>query len=187
MKTLLLLLTILSIAKPFFQQEIIELMAVNQLDQDQIVFTAPPFTEIQQLTEQKLNAFALNQATGFPGQIFRYGDDHRDIVYKVVTKPTRRLHPAKDCYRALGFTISDEDLFRDELGQYWSVFRAVNLQSNQDYWVKEQIIDATGRRFSDMSTWIWQAYLGKSIGPWWVKTIVTQFDFAKTPDKSNSF
>src|SRR5712671_6872729 len=45
-------------------------------------------------------------ARNFPGSLARFSDGHRQIVLRRVTAATRQLHPARDCYRALGYAIA---------------------------------------------------------------------------------
>jgi len=45
-------------------------------------------------------------AAHFPGTIARFGDGRRQIVLLQVTAATRLLHPARDCFHALGYAIS---------------------------------------------------------------------------------
>ncbi len=44
-------------------------------------------------------------AARLPGAIARTTDGRRTLVLRQVAMPTRMLHPAADCYRALGFRI----------------------------------------------------------------------------------
>src|SRR4029450_10232740 len=57
------------------------------------------------LQELPLNDREKSLLAGFPGAVARFTDGQRDIVMRWVTQPTRRLHPAEDCYRGLGYSI----------------------------------------------------------------------------------
>ena len=111
-------------------------------------------------------------AAGLPGQVTRCTDGHRDIVLRWVAKPTRKLHPAADCYRGLGYTVHPRPLFVDEHGQTWGAFQAVRNGQSLD--VRERIFDADGQSYSDISSWYWAATLGKTTGPWWAVTIAEE-------------
>ncbi len=45
-------------------------------------------------------------AQGFPGRIGRFSDGEREIIIRWVKGATRRLHPASDRFKGLGYTIS---------------------------------------------------------------------------------
>ncbi|MCA0327078.1 MAG: hypothetical protein LCH89_15985 [Proteobacteria bacterium] len=51
-------------------------------------------------------------AERFPGRIARLTDGRQIVVLRDVDRPTRMLHPAVDCYRALGYRIEGEQLER---------------------------------------------------------------------------
>jgi len=103
-------------------------------------------------------------AAGFPGRIVRLTDGEQTVVWREVTTPTRLLHPAADCYRALGFAIEDALLERDGDGLLWRCFVAEH--HGQRIRVCERIVDARGASFTDTSSWFWSAQLGESVGPW---------------------
>jgi len=110
-------------------------------------------------------------AAGFPGRIATFGDGRRLYVVRWVTRATRRLHPAADCYRGAGYAIEPRALLRDADGRSWSSFIAVRGQTR--LLVRERIADARGgEAFTDASSWYWAALLARSDGPWWAWTIV---------------
>ena len=110
-------------------------------------------------------------AAAFPGRIATFGDGRRLYVVRWVTRATRRLHPAADCFRGADYTIVSRPLLRDAQGRSWSSFVAVRGQTR--LLVRERIADPTGREeFADASSWYWAALLGKSVGPWWAWTVV---------------
>ena len=88
-----------------------------------------------------------------------------------VERPTRRLHPAADCYRGLGFAIHAERLERDASARLWRCFDAT--RGGSALRVCERIEDATGGAFTDTSAWFWAARLGRSPGPWQALTVAT--------------
>jgi len=103
-------------------------------------------------------------AAGFPGRIVRLTDGEQTVVWREVSTPTRMLHPAADCYRALGFAIDGALLERDAEGLLWRCF--VAERGGQRIRVCERIVDARGASFTDTSSWFWSAQLGESVGPW---------------------
>lgn len=107
-------------------------------------------------------------ARQFPGAIARMTDGERVLVLRHVTAPTRMLHPAEDCYRALGYSIANARLEHDAHAQLWRCFVATRggHGSSQPLRVCERTTDAQGQAFTDTSAWYWAALRGQSTGPW---------------------
>ena len=57
-----------------------------------------------------LSAVEQRFALAFPGHIARLTDGRQIVVLREVRQPTRMLHPAVDCFRALGYRIDGERL-----------------------------------------------------------------------------
>ena len=104
-------------------------------------------------------------ARQFPGQLARLTDDRQALVLRHVTAPTRMLHPAADCYRALGWRIADIRLEDDAQQRRWRCFVA-SRSGGAPLRVCERITDAQGQAFTDTSAWYWAAVRGASTGPW---------------------
>ncbi|WP_326533074.1 hypothetical protein [Pseudorhodoferax sp.] len=111
-------------------------------------------------------------ARQFPGAIARMTDGERVLVLRHVTAPTRMLHPAEDCYRALGWRIAAARLEHDAQQQLWRCFTATRPGS-QPLRVCERTTDAQGQAFTDTSAWYWAAVRGQSTGPWLAVTTAT--------------
>jgi hypothetical protein len=105
---------------------------------------------------------------GFPGAVARFTDGERDIVMRWVTQPTRRLHPAEDCYRGLGYTVDTSRIVTDADRARWRCFKASRKQDARE--VCEQLQDQEAGRWTDVSAWYWAALLQQSNGPWLVTT-----------------
>jgi hypothetical protein len=103
-------------------------------------------------------------AARFPGHIARLTDGEQVLVLREVREPTRMLHPAADCYRGLGYRITDARLERDAQAKLWRCFIAE--REGHRLRVCERIVDAAGEAFTDTSSWFWAATLGQSTGPW---------------------
>ncbi|RYF32388.1 MAG: hypothetical protein EOO26_11620 [Comamonadaceae bacterium] len=117
-------------------------------------------------------------AQQFPGAIARMTDGQQMLVLRQVTTPTRMLHPAADCYRALGYRIEKARLERDAQARLWRCFeaqRGVRSTPGQTtplhLRVCERIVDADGAAFTDTSAWYWAASSGRSQGPWEAVTV----------------
>lgn len=111
-------------------------------------------------------------AMHFPGAIARMTDGRQMLVLRHVTQPTRMLHPATDCYRALGYRIEQARLEHDAQQRLWRCFTA-QRGSALPLRVCERIVDAQGNAFTDTSAWYWAAASGQSQGPWQAVTTAT--------------
>ncbi|MFH0132895.1 hypothetical protein ACGLHS_21990 [Variovorax sp. VaC1] len=109
-------------------------------------------------------------ADRFPGAIGRMTDGTQTLVMREVKQPTRMLHPAVDCYRALGYRIEQARLERDAQERLWRCFVA-QRHGAQKIRVCERIVDAQGTAFTDTSAWYWAAASGQSHGPWQAVTV----------------
>jgi len=109
-------------------------------------------------------------AERFPGAMARLTDGQRTLVLRHVVQPTRMLHPAADCYRALGYRLADERLIDDAQARRWRCFSA-HRDNAAPLSVCERIEDAHGQAFTDTSAWYWAAVAGHSEGPWRAVTV----------------
>ena len=134
-------------------------------------FAWPSQFEGRPLTELPLTGRDRRFADDFPGRIGRFSDGTREIILRHTTQATRRLHPASDCLRAIGFAIEPLPARRGPDGSAWGCFAARNPDAT-DLTICEQIRDAAGRTWPDPSSWYWPALTGDSRGPWWSTTVV---------------
>jgi hypothetical protein len=110
-------------------------------------------------------------ARQFPGRLARMTNGEDVMVLRAVDRPTRMLHPAADCYRAIGYRIGAERLKKDEGQQLWRCFEA--RRGPTQLRVCERIVDAAGNGFTDTSAWYWAAVMGRSHGPWQALTVAS--------------
>jgi hypothetical protein len=110
-------------------------------------------------------------AARFPGAIGRFDDGERVLVLRSVTRPTRMLHPAADCFRGLGYRIANARLEHDAQQRLWRCFEAT-AASGERVRVCERIEADDGSAYVDPSSWFWAASLGQSSGPWRAVTVV---------------
>jgi hypothetical protein len=104
-------------------------------------------------------------AAQFPGRIARFAvADGGELVLREVTRPTRMLHPAADCWRGIGWRIEATRLESDADALLWRCFEAT--REDKRVRVCERIVDAQGHAFTDTSAWFWAASLEQSAGPW---------------------
>ena len=109
-------------------------------------------------------------AESFPGKTVRFTDGSRQFIFRWITSPTRKLHPAADCYRANGFNIKHLPQVIDSENNVWSAFEAEN--DSQILKVRERIFDNTGNSWPDASQWYWNAVFDDTARYWWSITIV---------------
>lgn len=110
-------------------------------------------------------------ARRFPGHIGRFAAADGSVwVLRDVARPTRALHPARDCFRGLGYRIEQAQPASDAQARLWRCF--VAARDGQRVRVCERIVDAGERGFIDASSWYWAALLGRTSGPWRAMTRV---------------
>jgi len=134
-------------------------------------FAWPTQFEGRPLTELPLTGRDRRFADDFPGHIGRFSDGAREIIMRHTAQATRRLHPASDCLRAIGYTIEPLPAHRGPDGGTWGCF-AARIPDASDLTVCEQIRDTAGRTWPDPSSWYWPALAGDSQGPWLSTTVV---------------
>lgn len=122
------------------------------------------------LREEPLEPRETRVLASFPGKVARFTDGSAQIILRWVTEPTRKLHPAADCFIALGYRVQPQPLWRNEQGELWSVFLA--SRGSENLRVAERIHDGTGASWSDPSAWWWAAQCRRTTGPWWALTVV---------------
>lgn len=119
-----------------------------------------------------LSDVELRFAKHFPGTVARLTDGKHTLVLRTVSKPTRMLHPATDCYRGLGYHITNEQLeAQAHSNDHWRCF--VAQRKGRSVRVCERIEDANGQGFTDTSSWYWASVAGQSYGPWKAITVAT--------------
>ena len=121
----------------------------------------------QPLTERE-EAFLKD----FPGEIARFTDGSREILFRVVNRPTRQLHSSGDCLKAAGYSIEHQPMRLSETGEQWGCFTAG--RNGARVAVCERVYDSGGQSFSDVSSWFWSAILGRTEGPWVAVTVASQ-------------
>lgn len=136
---------------------------------DDLIFPGwPSRFEEQPLVPLSLTEREARFAKGFPGEIGRFTDGRQEIIIRWVTRETRRLHPAADCFKGLGYTITPSPLYRDANGYQWTQFTAKREQESLRV---REIIRGDELGWPDISAWYWHAFLGRTEGPWWAITV----------------
>ena len=115
------------------------------------------------------NAREARFAQGFPGRIAVFTDGSRTYVVRWVRTATRKLHPAADCLRAVGYATQPAPIVACVDGTHWGAVRA--QRSTETLRVRERIVDSTDHEWSDVSAWFWSAVTNRTAGPWWAVTV----------------
>lgn len=120
------------------------------------------------LTALPLGPAEARAARGLPGRVGRFGWRGGELVLVWVARPTRALHPARDCYRALGASAEALPPDQDEVGRPRGRLRIrPRGATGPGHLAYEQVVDASGEGYDDVGRWIWAAMAGSSPGPWW--------------------
>jgi hypothetical protein len=125
----------------------------------------PAMHEGRTLSELPLSKREEAFARDFPGRIGRFTDGEREIILRWVAEPTRRLHPASDCFRGSGYKTTPRNMKRDSSGRLMSCFSAT--RASETISVCEGVHGLDGQSWPDASSWYWDAILARSTGPWW--------------------
>jgi hypothetical protein len=129
------------------------------------------------LTQQPLTALEERFAARFPGTIARFKAGDATLIVREVAQATRQLHPAADCFRAAGYRLGAVRTHEDAQQTRWNCFEAtVDGRRGR---VCERIADASGRQWTDVSSWYWAALWSQgsaTAGPWWAITLVTPIE-----------
>jgi hypothetical protein len=108
--------------------------------------------------------------SGFPGKIAKFTDGRRTIIMRWVVEETRKLHPASECFKGIGYGVRPLPIRADPHGVLWGSFLAV--RGKERVRVSERIFDESGNCWTDVSAWYWAALLEKTRRPWWAITVV---------------
>jgi hypothetical protein len=120
------------------------------------------------LTQLPLSPIEERFGKNFPGRVGRFTDGRREVILRWVSKGSRKLHSAGDCFKANGYALVPLPISVKD-GQRWSGFSAE--RGTQKFEVRERIYDAAGAQWSDVSAWYWAVQLGQTSGPWWAVTV----------------
>lgn len=132
--------------------------------------TWPASIDGRRLTPIAPTALDTRLARDFPGRIARFTDGRRQIVLRHVPQATRQLHPARDCFAAIGYRIAPVPMARGSDGALSSCVEA--RRDGRVLRICERIVARDGGTFPDVSSWYWPALLGRSAGPWLATTSV---------------
>jgi len=101
---------------------------------------------------------------GFPGQAAHFQIGTERLILRKVNQATRKLHPAQDCFKGIGYTVVETGLILDAYERVWSSFQACKGTVSLE--VAELITDEAGNTWSDISAWYWAVLQKKTLRPW---------------------
>lgn len=117
------------------------------------------------LTQVPLDPRDAAFTADFPGHVGRFSDGRREIVIRWVTSATRKLHPASDCFRGLGYSITPVPMRRNSAGKAMSCFEARGRGGALR--VCEHLEGSAGKTWPDVGAWYWDAAFDRSAQGWW--------------------
>ena len=164
-KTYFLICLVLSLLPFFIERENV---------QAGVEFVWPSIFEGRSLTRLPLSEKEKIFIGSFPGQTARFHDGEREVIMRIVTTATRKLHSAAECLKAHGCAIKHLPIYKDDKGRLWSCFST--KRNGQSLKIREYISDDRGRQWSDVSAWYWHALFNESEGPWTVICVAEVFD-----------
>jgi len=132
----------------------------------------------QPLTQLPPTALEARFAARFPGAVARFGDGEQLLIVRHVRRPTRRLHPATDCFRAAGYSVANTQAAVDAQGVRWRCFVATRGDERLRVCerIGERLDDAGEPGWTDVSAWFWDAQFRRGAGAWWALTVVTPLE-----------
>ncbi|SMF16351.1 hypothetical protein SAMN02745866_01070 [Alteromonadaceae bacterium Bs31] len=124
----------------------------------------PEFYNNQALVALPLSEREMRFAEGFPGAIGRFQAGKNEIIIRRVEEPTRKLHPARDCFKGIGYKIIDKPLSLNHEGIAMACFHAQKGEAK--FKVCEYVQGDQGESWSDISSWYWAALFSRN-SRWW--------------------
>ncbi len=109
-------------------------------------------------------------ARDFPGKVARFSARDRQVVVRWVSSPTRRLHPASQCFAGAGYAIEPLPMRKSADGALMSCFAARRDGEALD--VCEQLRGSAGGSWPDVSAWYWHALAAPAGESWWSFVVV---------------
>ena len=105
-----------------------------------------------------------------PDHVERYREGRHEYTVRTIVEPSRRVHPAEECYRATGWHERALPMRVDS--RRWGCFEATRAAERVE--VCETFVDRRGRSWSDAGSWWWSALFAPGGGPWRGVIMVTR-------------
>jgi len=113
-------------------------------------------------------------------RIEHFREGRHEYQVRRIAEPSRRVHPAGECYRATGWQVRslpmrviparDQGVLSGPLR--WGCFEA--SRGGERVEVCETFVDRTGQSWSDAGSWWWSALFARAGGPWLGVVMVTR-------------
>ncbi len=129
----------------------------------------PARFEGHELERVPLEPEELELERELPGHVarFRVKGQPGSLVVRFIASPSRKVHPARHCYRGAGYTISALPAWLDGEGRAWGRFSAEDSRG-RGHEVRELVVGPAGS-WPDIDSWYWSVSR-RSTGPWWAFT-----------------
>ena len=152
------LVCLLSALRPVLQSQIIIQTVSDEAEHWPSYFMGIPLVSIPMSKDE------AQFYEGFPGSSAQFQAGSERIILRRVTQATRKLHPASDCFKGMGYAVEEGGLQRDAYERIWNSFSAKRGEELLE--VQELICDEEGNSWSDVSAWYWAVLMKQTAGPW---------------------
>jgi exosortase/archaeosortase family protein len=108
----------------------------------------------------------------FPGKIAVFSKGNDIVCLRWIAHETRQVHPSADCFHSLGYSIDWKPTVQTTDGHFWNCLSCTRATKKLE--IRESISDSTGKSWSDVSAWYWDAFLKRTSPPWWSATVISK-------------
>lgn len=136
----------------------------------------PESFEGNKLTEIPITAVEQEFSKDFPGEIANFRCGNQQVILRYVTRATRKLHSAADCFRASGYHIGSINIHTDSDKNHWSGCEV--SKAGIRFFLRERIVavDDMNTSWTDVSSWYWHALTKPDHGPWLAITVISKLE-----------
>ena len=134
----------------------------------------PNSFEGESLTSIPMTAVEFEFSKDFPGELANFRCADQQVILRHVTRATRKLHPAADCFRASGYHIGKVKIHTSLDLQHWS--GCVVSKAGKKFFLRERIVKVDDHQsaWTDVSSWYWHALTAPKHGPWLAITVISE-------------
>lgn len=131
----------------------------------------PATFEGRQLNPLPLTAMERSFVTSFPGTVAHFRCGENQVIFRRVTRATRKLHSSATCLKAAGYEVRAITVAAYDGGS-WATYDAVRGATTLQ--VREQIrsVGDPGNSWAEVSEWFWHAIWHADGGPWLAVTVI---------------
>ncbi len=146
----------------------------HSTEAEDVHFQWPDSFEGKQLSIIPMTAVEYEFSKGFPGALANFRCGNEQVILRHVTRATRKLHPAVDCFRASGYSVGSVKTHTRPDNEHWSGTEVI--KGHERFFLRERIIkigDPTSE-WTDVSSWYWHAITAPAHGPWLAITVISR-------------